>query len=56
METIRNHLPLICTLIGVAGVFFSMALAARVRRAPDGNDRMREIAARLNAPAPRPRA
>ncbi len=47
METIRNHLPLICTLIGVAGVFFSMALAARVRRAPDGNDRMREIAAAI---------
>lgn len=44
METIRNHLPLICTLIGVAGVLFSIALAARVRRAPDGDERMREIA------------
>ncbi|MGC1954437.1 MAG: sodium-translocating pyrophosphatase [Gammaproteobacteria bacterium] len=44
METIRNHLPLVCTLVGVAGVLYSMALAARVRRAPDGNDRMREIA------------
>ena len=44
METIRNHLPLVCTLVGVAGVGFSIALAARVRRAPDGNERMREIA------------
>ncbi len=44
METIRNHLPLVCTLVGVAGVLYSIALAARVRRAPDGNERMREIA------------
>nr|MBS0019267.1 sodium-translocating pyrophosphatase [Gammaproteobacteria bacterium] len=47
METIRNHLPLVCTLVGVAGVLYSMALAARVRRAPDGNERMREIAAAI---------
>jgi K(+)-stimulated pyrophosphate-energized sodium pump len=44
METIQTHLPLICTFIGVAGVLYSIALAARVRRAPNGNERMQEIA------------
>ncbi|MGF1612975.1 MAG: sodium-translocating pyrophosphatase [Gammaproteobacteria bacterium] len=48
MEIIRNHLPLICALVGVAGILYSVVLAGRVRRAPDGNERMREIAAAIS--------
>ena len=39
-----SNLPLICTLVGVAGVAFSIFLAASVRAAPAGNERMQEIA------------
>jgi K(+)-stimulated pyrophosphate-energized sodium pump len=48
MAFVYNHIPLVCTLIGIAGVIFSMTLAARVKREPDGNDRMREIAAAIS--------
>ena len=37
-------LPLICTLVGIAGVVFSLILASMVRSAPAGNEKMREIA------------
>jgi len=37
-------LPLICTLVGIAGVVFSLILASMVRSAPSGNEKMREIA------------
>ncbi len=37
-------LPLICTLVGIAGVIFSLILASMVRSAPAGNEKMREIA------------
>ena len=37
-------LPLICTLVGIAGVIFSLVLATMVKNAPAGNERMREIA------------
>ena len=37
-------LPLICTLVGIAGVVFSLILASLVRSAPSGNEKMREIA------------
>jgi len=37
-------LPLICTLIGIAGVIFSLVLATIVRNAPAGNEKMAEIA------------
>jgi K(+)-stimulated pyrophosphate-energized sodium pump len=39
-----DNLPLICTLVGVAGVVFAILLAANVKAAPAGNDRMQEIA------------
>jgi K(+)-stimulated pyrophosphate-energized sodium pump len=42
-----SNLPLICTLIGVVGVAFSIILAARVRRAPAGNEKMQEIASAI---------
>jgi K(+)-stimulated pyrophosphate-energized sodium pump len=42
-----SNLPLICTLVGIAGVIFSIILAANVRRAPAGNERMQEIAAAI---------
>jgi K(+)-stimulated pyrophosphate-energized sodium pump len=44
MQTIVSYLPWYCTLVGVIGVIFSIVLANTVRRAPDGNERMREIA------------
>jgi K(+)-stimulated pyrophosphate-energized sodium pump len=42
-----SNLPLICTLIGVVGVAFSIILAVRVRRAPAGNEKMQEIASAI---------
>jgi K(+)-stimulated pyrophosphate-energized sodium pump len=37
-------LPLICTLVGVAGVVFAIVLAGIVRKAPAGDEKMAEIA------------
>jgi len=42
-----DYLPLVCTLIGVVGVIFSIILAGVVKGAPAGNDRMQEIAAAI---------
>ena len=39
-----ESLPLICTVVGVVGVVFAILLAANVKAAPAGNDRMQEIA------------
>ena len=39
-----NYLPLICTLVGAAGVLFSIIIAVMVKRAPAGNEKMQEIA------------
>ncbi len=44
-------LPLICTLIGVAGVIFSIIIAGVVRSAPAGNEKMQEIAGAIKAGA-----
>ncbi len=44
-------LPLICTLVGIAGVIFSIILASVVRNAPAGNEKMNEIAAAIKAGA-----
>ena len=44
-------LPLICTLVGIAGVIFSIILAGIVRGAPAGNEKMNEIAAAIKAGA-----
>ena len=44
MEAALNNLPLTCTLVGVAGIVFSIILAAIVKGAPAGNEKMQEIA------------
>jgi K(+)-stimulated pyrophosphate-energized sodium pump len=47
MDAEMNSLPLICTVVGVAGVVFSIALAAIVKNAPAGNEKMHEIASAI---------
>ncbi len=44
MDVVMNNIPLVCTLVGVAGVLFSLILAGVVKAAPAGNERMQEIA------------
>jgi len=44
MEVILNNIPLTCTLVGAAGIVFSLILAGIVKSAPAGNERMQEIA------------
>jgi len=44
MEYAVNNIPLICTLVGVAGVLFSIILAGVVKTAPAGDDKMQQIA------------
>ncbi|MCP4745220.1 MAG: sodium-translocating pyrophosphatase [Desulfobacteraceae bacterium] len=39
-----NNIPLICTLVGIAGVLYSIIIAGIVKRAPAGDERMNEIA------------
>jgi K(+)-stimulated pyrophosphate-energized sodium pump len=43
-----NNLPLMCTLVGIAGVVFAIILAARVKAAPAGNEKMQEIASAIS--------
>jgi K(+)-stimulated pyrophosphate-energized sodium pump len=43
MEAVLNNLPLYCTLVGIAGVFFSIVLATVVKAAPAGDEKMRAI-------------
>ncbi|VEN73463.1 K(+)-insensitive pyrophosphate-energized proton pump [Candidatus Desulfarcum epimagneticum] len=38
------QIPLICTLVGVVGVIYSIIIAGVVKKAPSGNERMNEIA------------
>jgi K(+)-stimulated pyrophosphate-energized sodium pump len=51
MESLMGNLPLICTLVGLAGVIFSLILAGSVKSAPSGNEKMNEIAAAIKAGA-----
>jgi len=44
MEVLMSNLPLTCTLVGVAGILFSLILAGIVKGAPAGNEKMQEIA------------
>ena len=39
-----KNIPLFCTLVGIAGVLFSIVLAGIVKGAPAGNEKMQEIA------------
>ena len=38
-----NNIPLICTLVGAVGVIFAIILAAVVKSAPAGDEKMQEI-------------
>ena len=44
MEFIAENVALVCTLVGIAGVVFSIILAGIVKGAPAGNEKMQEIA------------
>jgi len=44
MEGTTSYIPLICTLIGIAGVLFAVIMAGVVKGAPAGNAKMAEIA------------
>jgi len=44
MDVVMSNLPLICALVGVVGVLFSIILAAVVKSAPAGDEKMQEIA------------
>ncbi|NNF98956.1 MAG: sodium-translocating pyrophosphatase [Desulfobacteraceae bacterium] len=44
MDVVLNNIPLICTLVGVVGVLFAVILAAVVKGAPAGNEKMQSIA------------
>jgi K(+)-stimulated pyrophosphate-energized sodium pump len=50
-ERMSYLIPLICTLVGIAGVIFSVIIAGVVRSAPAGNEKMNEIAAAIKAGA-----
>jgi K(+)-stimulated pyrophosphate-energized sodium pump len=43
MEVVMNNIPLICTLVGLVGVLYSIVIAGVVKSAPAGNERMQEI-------------
>jgi K(+)-stimulated pyrophosphate-energized sodium pump len=47
MEERMNYLPLICTLVGAAGVLFAIIIAVIVKGAPAGNEKMQEIASAI---------
>ncbi len=44
MDVVMNNIPLVCTLVGVAGVLFAIILAGVVKGAPAGDEKMQEIA------------
>ena len=44
MDVVMNNIPLICALVGVVGVLFSIILATVVKSAPAGGEKMQEIA------------
>ncbi len=44
MDVVMNNIPLICTLVGLVGVAYSIIIAGVVKAAPAGNERMNEIA------------
>ena len=44
MDVVMHNIPLICTLVGLIGVAYSIIIAGVVKSAPAGNERMNEIA------------
>jgi len=47
MDYVLANIPLTCTLVGVVGVLFAIALATVVKAAPAGNEKMQEIASAI---------
>jgi K(+)-stimulated pyrophosphate-energized sodium pump len=47
MDAVLNNIPLVCTLVGLVGVAFSIILASVVKGAPAGNEKMQEIASAI---------
>jgi K(+)-stimulated pyrophosphate-energized sodium pump len=43
LDFVLNNIPLFCTFVGVSGDLFSIALAAVVKGAPAGNEKMQSI-------------
>ena len=44
MEDLLNNLPLLCTVVGLIGVAYSIIIASVVKSAPAGDEKMQEIA------------
>jgi len=44
MQFFMANVPLACTVVGLIGVFFAIAIATMVKSAPAGNERMQTIA------------
>jgi len=44
MEFVLNNLPVVCTLVGVIGVLYSIIVAMVIKGAPAGNEKMQFIA------------
>ena len=44
MDLVMSNLPIVCALVGIIGVLFSILLAGIVKSAPAGNEKMQEIA------------
>ena len=47
MDLLMENIPLTCTLVGVAGILFSLILAGIVKSAPAGNEKMQSIASAI---------
>ncbi|NOY69299.1 MAG: sodium-translocating pyrophosphatase [Deltaproteobacteria bacterium] len=47
MNALLANIPLTCALVGVIGILYSLVLAAVIKRAPAGNERMQEIASAI---------
>ncbi|MBF0224017.1 MAG: sodium-translocating pyrophosphatase [Desulfobacterales bacterium] len=44
---IMGNIPLVCTLVGVAGILYALMLAGIVKSAPAGNEKMMQIASAI---------
>ncbi|MFZ5564757.1 MAG: sodium/proton-translocating pyrophosphatase, partial [Thermodesulfobacteriota bacterium] len=44
MSALTGNLPLLCTLIGVVGILYSLIMAGIVKSAPAGDEKMNKIA------------
>lgn len=47
MEVLLKNIPLVCTLVGICGILFSIVLAGIVKSAPAGNEKMQAIASAI---------